>query len=328
MLQNKTALQNKKNLLAFSAGGDSTALLFLLLENSINFDIAIVDYNVREESKLEVAYAKELAKKYNFTCHVYMAQKIETNFEANARAIRYDFFEELIQTYHYENLLTAHHLGDRFEWMLMQFCKGAGCIELSGMQAIDKRSNYILHRPLLHLDKSELLAYLKKHNIHYFEDSSNSDEKYKRNVFRHKHTKPLLEKYLPGIKKSFEYMDADVAQLYEEVLLQKCNELIYFPSSNSKRSDIVAIDKYFKSSGKLLTAQERELLKSEGSVVIARKYIVVQEHSYVFIAPFMQAKNLTKELKEKLRLLRVSPKLRGYLASDSEAVELLSLLLA
>ena len=55
----------------------------------------------------------------------YEAPKIEKNFESSAREIRYGFFEELIQKYGYENLITAHHLGDRFEWMLMQFCKGA-----------------------------------------------------------------------------------------------------------------------------------------------------------------------------------------------------------
>ena len=68
MLQQKTKelLKNSKNLLAFSAGGDSTALLFLLLDNNIQFDIAIVDYGIRKQSKDEVAYAQELAKQYGF----------------------------------------------------------------------------------------------------------------------------------------------------------------------------------------------------------------------------------------------------------------------
>ncbi|MDF1882834.1 tRNA lysidine(34) synthetase TilS [Sulfurimonas sp. SAG-AH-194-C21] len=327
MLLHKEFLQNKKNLLAFSAGVDSTALLFLLLENNIHFDIAIVDYGLREESKDEVAYAKELAKENNFTCHVYKAQEIQTNFEAQARKIRYDFFEELIQEHNYVNLLTAHHLGDRFEWMLMQFCKGAGCVELSGMQVIDKRDQYTLLRPLLHLEKEELLLYLSRNKIRYFEDSSNDDEKYKRNEFRHNYAKPLLKKYLSGIKKSFEYLDEDVKQLVSAVSLSRCNKLVYFKSSESKRSDIIAIDKYFKSIGKLITAGEKALLKEQSTVIISRDYVVNQKHSYVCIAPFLKAENMDKELKEELRLLKIEPKLRGYLASDSEALEFLSLLL-
>jgi len=328
MLQNKEHLQNKKNLLAFSAGVDSTTLLFLLLKNNINFDIAIVDYGLRLQSKEEVVYAQELAQKYKFKCHVHKAQIIEKNFEAKARTIRYEFFEELIQTHNYDNLLTAHHLGDRFEWMLMQFCKGAGCVELAGMQAVDKRSNYTLLRPLLHLDKQEFLVYLQDNQIKYFEDSSNDDEKYKRNKFRHSHSKPLLNKYLSGIKKSFQYIDEDVKQLVSETTLSKCNALIYFKTNNSKRSDILAVDRYFKSIGKLITANEKKMLKEEKSVIIGREYIVNQTLSYVLIAPFIKAENIDKKIKEKLRLLKVEPKLRGYLASDSEALEFLSLLLA
>ncbi len=48
---NFSAIKNQKNLLAFSAGVDSSALFFLLLEENIPLDIAIFDYNVREQSK-------------------------------------------------------------------------------------------------------------------------------------------------------------------------------------------------------------------------------------------------------------------------------------
>lgn len=132
-------LKESKNLLAFSAGVDSTALLFLLLKNYIKFDIAIVDYNQREQSKEEVLYAKELASIYGLKCYTFSAPKIEKNFESKARDIRYDFFKKIINNYGYTNLLTAHHLGDRFEWMLMQFCKGAGCAEIAGMRWLEKK---------------------------------------------------------------------------------------------------------------------------------------------------------------------------------------------
>ena len=62
---NFSAIKESKNLLAFSAGVDSSALFFLLLKQNIPFDIAIVNYNVRVQSKDEVNYAKELALKYN-----------------------------------------------------------------------------------------------------------------------------------------------------------------------------------------------------------------------------------------------------------------------
>jgi len=315
-------IKTKKNLLAFSAGGDSTALLFLLKKEQIDFDIAIVDYGVREQSKDEVSYAKSLAKEYNFNCHIFKASKIENNFEAKARELRYKFFYQLISKYKYNNLLTAHHLGDRFEWMLMQFCKGSGCIELSGMQTIEQRDGFKLIRPLLHLDKHELLEFLHNKNIKYFEDESNKDEKYKRNIFRHKYTKPLLKEYLSGIKKSFQYIDEDRNTLTQDIKVHSIDNFTYFKSSGNKRADIFNIDKYIKSNLYLISASERKALKNSKTIILGRKFIVNQEHNFVFIAPYLYNKNavMTKEFKERMRILRIEPKLRYFLYKHPKAL--------
>jgi len=322
----KKLLHATKNLLAFSGGSDSTALLFLLLENNIPFDIAIVDYGLREQSQKEVAYAKELAAKYGFECFVAIAPEFKRNFEANARAFRYNFFESLIASRNYTTLLTAHHLGDKLEWFLMQFCKGAGCVELSGLREIEEREDYKLIRPLLTLEKSTLINYCQNKNIKYFTDESNSDERYKRNYFRSNFARPLLEKYASGIAKSFEYLEQDSSALIQKTELKKCNQLAYFSSMN-KRSDIYHIDKYLKSIGHIITAKERELLMQKEELVVGRKYAIAWQKGYVFIAPYLHATSFTKEFKEKMRRLGIVPKLRSYLAEDLEAVELLSLLL-
>ena len=80
MLKNSSLekLRGKKNLLAFSAGVDSSALFFILLQNKIKFDIAIVNYNIREQSKEETQYAKELASK-NIRCNALCPGFINTD---------------------------------------------------------------------------------------------------------------------------------------------------------------------------------------------------------------------------------------------------------
>ena len=126
-----SAIKESKNLLAFSAGIDSTALFFLLLEQNIDFDITIVNYNIREESKEELQYAKDLALKYKkkiFYKEVHLESK--SNFEKIARDIRYDFFKQIIKENLYNTLLTGHQLNDKLEWFLMQLTKGAGLVEL------------------------------------------------------------------------------------------------------------------------------------------------------------------------------------------------------
>ena len=325
--KSKELLTSSKNLLAFSAGVDSTALLFLLREHDITFDIAIVDYGLREQSSQEIAYAQELAEKYGFECFVKKAPKITANFEAEARKIRYDFFEELIYSRKYENLLTAHHLGDRLEWMLMQFCKGAGSVELCGMREIELREGYKLIRPLLQHDKEDLLAYLRTNSIQYFLDASNSDEKYTRNSFRKKYAEPLLQEYKNGIIKSFEYLETDSEMLIQKTDILQKNALACFKKSSS-RSNIYHIDKYLKSLGHIITKEERKLLREQKTAIIGRKYVITHVQDYICIAPFIKSEKFSKEFKEQMRLLKIEPKLRGYLAEDAEAVAFLSLLLA
>ena len=109
-------LHRGKNLLAFSGGVDSSALFFLLLKEKIPFDIAIVNYQVRDASASEIAYAQELAKKHDKQCFLLKVKLSSENFEAQARKVRYDFFETLIVEHHYTNLLTGHQLNDRLEW--------------------------------------------------------------------------------------------------------------------------------------------------------------------------------------------------------------------
>ena len=324
-------LKNRRNLLAFSAGVDSSALFFLLLDAGVKFDIAIVNYGVREQSKEEVSYAKELASKYNLECFVLDAEVIEKNFEAKAREIRYEFFESIIKQNSYDNLLTAHHLGDRFEWMLMQFCKGAGCVELAGMQKVQKRGFYTLVRPLLHLDKSELYPYLQENKIKFFEDKTNDDTNIKRNEFRHNHTKPLLKKYLNGIKKSFEYIDADREAFVIEVDVVQIGELTYFDNTSNKRANIYNIDKVLKSNYKyMLSANEKKLLQEQYTLVVGRKFVVSQNLEYIFIAPYItktQEDAMDWEFKELCRALEIEPKLRPYLYENPDVFSRISKLL-
>ncbi|MBF7043653.1 tRNA lysidine(34) synthetase TilS, partial [Campylobacter volucris] len=106
------------------------------------------------------------------------------NFEANARVVRYEFFDEICLKYGYKNLILAHNLNDKFEWFLMQFSKGAGLFELLGFKDIEKRKNFTIVRPLIETSKKEILKFLDDKKIKYFHDESNDNEKYFRNHIR------------------------------------------------------------------------------------------------------------------------------------------------
>ena len=77
----------------------------------------------------------------------------------------------------------------------------------------------------------------------------------------------------------------------------------------------------------MLSANERELLKSKKTLVVGRKFVINQEHGFVFIVPFIKTEKLSKEFKEKMRLLKVEPKLRGYLFENKDALNIITQLL-
>lgn len=305
-------LEGQKNLLAFSAGVDSTALFFLLKENKIDFDIAIVDYAKREASKAEVFCAQKLAAAHHKRCFSTEIFLEDANFEKNARIARYQFFEEIIQEEQYQNLITAHQLNDRLEWFLMQFTKGAGTVELLGFETIDTRENYSLIRPLINTSKASLLAYLHKNEISYFEDESNSDPKYKRNQIRHHYADALLKAYEDGITKSFNYLDADKKRLFSLKIIVQIEALYLLQKSDSESENIRAIDKVIKKLGYILSAGEREEILRQKESVISHQFAVCISEDKIFIAPFVKAV-MDKTFKESCRVLKIPPKIRGYL---------------
>ena len=319
-------LGGAKNLLAFSGGGDSSALFFLLCDAGIDFDIALVNYHTRPQSDDEAQYALALAKRYNKQCFVHDAYLEARNFEHEARRARYAFFERLIGEHGYGNLLTAHQLDDRLEWLLMQLCKGAGALEMAGMKAVQPRSGYILIRPLLQCAKSELRAYLEKRQEQWFEDASNSDPRYKRNDFRRRFAAPMLQKYTAGIKKSFAYFDEDIADLEADTAIHHIEALWWFENPLNPRALLSTVDRVLKQAGYLLRQGERERLKNEPSIVAGRRFAVAIGERYTFIAPYEEA-TMPKPFKERCRLLRIDPKLRAYLSKAPKAFETVASLL-
>ena len=305
-------LKKGKSLLAFSAGVDSTALFFLLLEESIEFDIAIVDYGKRENSKDEIAYAKFLAEKYHKKCFDTKIVLDDSSFEQKARAARYGFFEKCIKENNYKNLITAHQLNDRLEWFLMQFTKGAGCVELLGFEAYEKRDNYSLVRPLINTSKEKLLDYIKENGIKYFEDASNRDKKYKRNRFRHNFSNELLKEYEKGITKSFEYLEIDKKRLFNLQVIKQIKELYILKNSGDESENLRAIDKIIKRLGIIISAKQRDEIASQKDIVIAHKIALSIGDEKIYIAPYRDA-TLDKEFKELCRKLKIPPKIRAYL---------------
>lgn len=308
-------LKGKKNLLAFSAGVDSSALFFLLLENHIKFDIAIVNYGMRKESDTEEAHAKALAKKHKLFCHSIKAPVFHSHFEQQAREFRYEFFESLITIEGYDTLITAHQLNDQLEWLLMRLSKGAGLSELLGLEPVTKKRHYALIRPLLSYSKEELLRYLKNNDYPYFVDESNADATYERNKFRTQFSDTLITEYKDGIQRSMAYLRKDKEVLESGFETIYNNKLLHLVKLHTRTAKVRAADITLKKLGYLLSAKQRQEIEKESSLVIGGAWSITLQEDLLFIAPYLTA-DMPKKFKELCRVLNVPSKIRPYLFKE------------
>ena len=197
-------LNNKKILLAVSGGVDSMTLLHLFSLTKLNFSIAHCNYNLRSNESLEDEFlVKKIAKKLKIELHIkniniknYL-NKNKLSVQIAARKIRYDWFNSLIDKYHFSYIITAHHLDDQLETLLINIGRGSGIEGLIGIP-----ESKLLLRPLLNFTKKEILTYANDNNVIWNEDSSNSKNNYLRNSIRNllipkwKDLVPDLEKNL------------------------------------------------------------------------------------------------------------------------------------
>lgn len=128
--------------------------------------------------------------------------------EASARQARYAALGELCREHGVKLLLTAHHLDDQAETVLLQLARGAGPAGLSGMDAHNTApgllgsDDIVLARPLLETSRAQLEAYKDEHAIAHIDDESNADPRYARNALRHT-VMPALAAAFPGYQERF-----------------------------------------------------------------------------------------------------------------------------
>lgn len=204
-----------------SGGPDSMALLYIMnqFKEKIGFKIicAHVNHNKRPESEKEQKCLEKYCKENNIIFeYIKINNWGDDNFHNEARTVRYNFFDEIINIYSARYLMTAHHGDDLIETILMRIVRGSTLKGYSGFSRIVDKGNYTLVRPLITVTKTEIEDFDIKNNIWYAIDSSNNEDHYTRNRYRHK-VLPFLKKEDPNVHKKF--------LKYSKILLEN-NEFI------------------------------------------------------------------------------------------------------
>ncbi len=200
----KYSLREKRIILAVSGGVDSAVLLYLsqkMLPRD-NLIVAHINHGLRRESENEAIFVRGLARDYGL---IFYSKDMDLNKkdEATSRQKRYEYLNWLASKETADYILTAHHLSDQVETVLLNLTRGSGPLDLWGMEEL----NGNILRPFLAIPRAEILNYAKKNKIRFVTDESNSDINYSRNRIR-KNVVPELKKINPkfeeGVKKSIQ----------------------------------------------------------------------------------------------------------------------------
>ena len=208
-----------KILVALSGGADSVALLRLLLSLGYTCEAAHCNFHLRgAESDRDEHFVRQLCLEHRVTLHTVHfnteqeAKERHISIEMAARELRYAWFEKTREACSAAVIAVAHHQDDSVETLLLNLIRGTG---INGLRGIRPRNGHIV-RPLLCLDRKEIVGYLESIGQAYVTDSTNLQDEYTRNKIR-LNLLPMMQEINPSVKESIlktaEHLD-DAASIY------------------------------------------------------------------------------------------------------------------
>ena len=231
-------LANEPFYIAVSGGIDSMVLVHLCAQLHLNFEVVHCNFMLRgAESDAETQFIESYCHSKGIPIHTKyfetntIATKNKESIQITARNLRYQWFSEMIAQSQIKYVVTAHHLDDSLETVLINFSRGTG---LEGLTGIPAQNGYVV-RPLLPFSRLEIEHFATENQIQWREDSSNASDKYLRNKIRHSII-PILKELNTGFLDSFqntvhhlqqaESLVNDATRLvYEKIVEEKENQL-------------------------------------------------------------------------------------------------------
>lgn len=291
--------EENKMLVACSGGIDSMTLAHLLKALNCEFSLVHCNFKLRtNDSDLDESFVKGFGKTNGIQTFV---QQFETKSYADskkisiqmaARELRYSYFNSLLEEHQFNYLLTAHHLDDSLETLLINLGRGTG---ISGLAGIPSSKNFIL-RPLHQVNRKEIVQYVETHKIAWREDVSNQKDDYQRNFIRH-HISPKLKEtykgYESGFVNSLSNISMDV-ELFQHQLRNILNK-ITFTKENKVHLNIKKLLQYPSIPSILnfwlnpygnfdLKAIEKSLNHNSGKTFQTKSYTLLLDRGYLVLS--------------------------------------------
>ena len=294
--KNNLLAPHSKVIVALSGGKDSMVLLDILTLLDYQCIVAHCNFHLRgNESNRDAQFVKKWCKSMDipletidFDTTTYEKDK-KISIEMAARELRYEWFELLRQQHEAQAIAVAHHMDDSIETMLLNLIRGTG---IKGLTGISPKNGNII-RPLLCVSRKDIEQYIEEREFSFVEDSTNKDEKYKRNAVRNSLI-PLMEKLNPSVRGALSRTInnlAEVEKVYDNAI-KKSIEKIYFDNKidinklleeTSSLSVLFSILTPYGFTSSDISDINNSLKSTSGKVFLSDNYKVIRDRNFLLI---------------------------------------------
>ncbi len=183
---------NDTVILGFSGGKDSVTLALLLQELQQHIPFRLIAAYFNHRLRADAGEEETWVRAFCAGCGIELEtgsrdlkrfkEENRLNLEHAASLSRYDFFASLTQRFPGARVATAHSRSDLGETFFIKLFRGSG---LQGLSAIFQNKERKIIRPLLIFPEADILAFLTRNRIGYYQDPTNLQEDFLRNRIRH-----------------------------------------------------------------------------------------------------------------------------------------------
>ena len=187
--------------IAYSGGVDSTVLLQAVIAFRELYNAPVhavhVHHGLSENADEWARHCELQCRLEDVEFHQYRVE-VDTSsrksLEAEARKVRYNALLDVCA--HIGGvLMLGQHAEDQLETVLLQLKRGAGPQGLAGMGEVQFRGETLVMRPMLALEKADIVAFAEEEMLQWVEDESNQQNSFDRNFLRNEIIPHLLARW-------------------------------------------------------------------------------------------------------------------------------------
>jgi tRNA(Ile)-lysidine synthetase-like protein len=223
---------NNRFIVSVSGGMDSMALLSICA--SYRPLVVYFNHHKRLDVSEDIDVLNSFCLSHELTLIIDDIDIKHGNFQAEAHHQRQNKLIEIALKHDLSDVLTAHHLDDQIETILMRLVRGSDIRGYMGLKPMISINDVKFHKPMLSFTKEMIQSYIRDYNISYHEDSSNHTDVYFRNRIRHQII-PLLKQENPNLGLAFHKFHTQLSQLHN-LTKQEFKEM--------SRSDFLLLNAY------------------------------------------------------------------------------------